>query len=98
MAFEQLMKHKFDAIYDFMLALNSTTRRTAVMNGLSCSHNKAFLRNFLNSMLDLDNAFYTSTIRLANIRKTMSESVYGLEEVMSFLMDNKNIFNDTNLL
>lgn len=89
---------QLDAIFNFILTVNSTARRTAALSGISCSHNKTFLRKFLNSMMNLDNEFYTSSIRAAYIRKTMAESVYGLEEVMSFMMDNKHVFLDRDYL
>lgn len=91
-------ENQFDEIFDFMLTTNSTLRRNAAMNGLSCSHSATLLEKFLESLLDKNIEFYTSTNRAANIRKTMSESEEGLNAVMKFLMDNKEVFNDRELL
>lgn len=93
-----LNEDEADEIFNFMVTVNSTIRRTAAMNGLTCSHNRSFLRKFLSSMLNADYKFYTSAIRSANIRRMMSESIYGLDEVMSFLIENKNIFNNRDYL
>lgn len=81
-----------------MLTVNSTARRTAAMNGFSCTHDRKYLRKFLESMLDLDNSFYTSSIRALNIINMMSESVYGLEEVMAFMKENPHVFKDRDYL
>jgi hypothetical protein len=49
-------------------------------------------------MINLDYGFYTSAIRGGNIRKMMSESVEGLEEVMAFMMKDKYVFKDRDYL
>ena len=89
---------QFNEIYNFMLLINSSTRRNAAMNGLSCSHDPTLLKKFLDSLLDKNIKFHTNANRAANIRKTMSESAEGLEAAVKFFGDNEGIFDDRELL